>query len=1015
MALLSSLSLPACVALAPATAQAATRHYEFNVAAGPLGSALNSYARQTGRQLLYKSNLVAGLSAPTLRGSLSADQALARLLAGTRIRVRRAGRNVFVLTTASNAVAEAPPAARVRPQSPRRSAPTPLPARPPEQAASPAEEEGGPEIVVTGTHIRRAGEVASQVISIGRTDIEQSGYGTVAEVIASLPQNFGGTATEDTSLTGADRSIQNTGLGAGANLRGLGSDATLTLVNGRRLAGSGGKGDFADLSSIPTAAIERVEVLTDGASALYGSDAIGGVVNIILRKSVEGGETRLRAGSATSGGADDIQLGQLLGTRWQGGRIVAGYEYQHRSALEAADRRYTRSADLRPLGGSDRRLFFSNPGTILAFDPAVGSFVPAFAIPRGQDGTHLQPSDFRPGSNLENQLAGTDLLPRQTRHSGYAHVEQEVGSAVRLFLEGRYSHRRFAFDSPASTAFVQVDASNPYFVSPDGAPFSLIAYSFAEELGPTRNSGTVEAWSGTAGGSVELGGDWLLDVYATRAVENNRNDTTNIVQTDYLAEASGAVPDSPGTPFRTGSSGFFNPYGEGRVNSHTILDFVSQGYSRERIDSRLTTFNIKADGALFDLPGGAVRLAAGGTWRRESFFRGGESFYFGDAPRPLAGTDTDRTIKAGFAEILVPLFGPGNATTGFNRLELSAAVRHERYSDFGSTTDPKFGIVWEPMDGLRLRGSYGTSFRAPALREIGDPLVVGPTQLPDEAGNNRPVLFLSGGNPDLGPERARSLTIGARVASPSLHGLNAELNFFRTSFTDRIGTPAFEDILNALRDPIFAPFVTRVDPAGNAADRQQVLDLINHPGSIVPDFLPPEIFTAIVDGRFVNTARVVVRGLDANVSHSFRIGEADTSLGFNASYLLDFKRQITPVAPLINRVDTVGNPVDLRVRATGSVNWRNWGATASVNYVDSYVDDVSNPDRKVDSWTTVDLQLRYEPRLRGIARGLTLSLSVQNLFDADPPFVDQVGGYGYDAANADPLGRFVALQLIKRW
>lgn len=1012
---MSALYLPASTTIVPAPAIAAPRAYDFNVRGGPLGAALDSYARQTGRQLLYRSSLVAGREAPAVRGRFGADEALSRLLAGSDIRVRRAGRDVFVLMAVRRAARTAPapvaPVQRRRPQAP---APAPLPARPAEPASPPIDD-SGPEIVVTGSNIRGAGAGSSPVISIDRTAIEQSGFGTIAEVIASLPQNFGGTASEDTSLTGADRSIPNTGLGAGANLRGLGSDATLTLVNGRRLAGSGGKGDFADLSSIPTAAIERVEVLTDGASALYGSDAVGGVVNIILRDSIEGGETRVRSGTVTSGGARDHQFGQLLGTRWGGGRVIAGYEFQQRDALEARDRAYARSADLRPLGGSDRRLFFSNPGTVLAFDPAVGSFVPAFAVPEGQDGTGLEPADFRPGSNLENQLAGTDLLPRQTRHSLYGNVEQQVAGGIRMFLEGRYSHRRFVFDSPASTAFVQVDAANPFFVSPDGAPFSLIAYSFGDELGPSRNKGRVEAWSGTAGASAELGGDWMIDAYASRAAEKNRNRTINVVQTDYLAEATGSLPDNPGTAFSTNASGFFNPYGDGRVNSDAILDFISQGFSRERIDSRLTTLSVKADGPLFELPGGTVRLAAGATWRRESFFRRGESFFFGETPRPLARTDRARIIEAGFAELLVPLFGAGNARPGLERLELSAAVRHERYGDFGSTTNPKLGLVWEPVSGIRLRGSYGTSFRAPALREVGDPLVIGPTQLPDEEGNNRPVLFLSGGNPDLEPERARSLTFGAGITTRALHGFTAELNFFRTSFSDRIGTPAFEDILNALKDPVFAPFVTRVDPVGSAADRQRVVDLINDPGSIVPDFLPPEIFTAIIDGRFVNTAKLVVRGMDLSASHSFPAAGADVSLGANASYLFDFKRQITPAAPLVERVDTVSNPVDLRVRATASVNWRNWGATASVNHVGSYDDDVSDPDREVDAWTTVDVQLRYQPQLRGFARDLTLSLSVQNLFDADPPFVDQVGGYGYDPANADPLGRFVALQLIKRW
>jgi outer membrane receptor protein involved in Fe transport len=181
----------------------------------------------------------------------------------------------------------------------------------------------------------------------------------------------------------------------------------------------------------------------------------------------------------------------------------------------------------------------------------------------------------------------------------------------------------------------------------------------------------------------------------------------------------------------------------------------------------LTSLNVKGDGTLFETSGGPVRAAFGANFRRETLEREGESFFFGSAPSPFARVDVDRSIKAVFAELLVPLFGPANGQAGLRRLELSAAVRHEDYSDFGSTTNPKFGAVWEPVTGLSLRGSYGTSFRAPALREVGDPLSISATQLPDAAGRSRPVLFLTGGNPDLAAEKARSITLGARFAHPA--------------------------------------------------------------------------------------------------------------------------------------------------------------------------------------------------------------------------------------------------------
>jgi outer membrane receptor protein involved in Fe transport len=410
-----------------------------------------------------------------------------------------------------------------------------------------------------------------------------------------------------------------------------------------------------------------------------------------------------------------------------------------------------------------------------------------------------------------------------------------------------------------------------------------------------------------------------------------------------------------------------------------------------------------------------MRLALGGAFRRESFFRTGEILLFGQESEPLLRADTERDVVAVFGEVVVPLFGSANARPGLKRLELSAALRHERYDDFGSSTNPRIGLVWEPLDGVRLRGSYGTSFRAPGLRELNDPTNVGISQLPDENGNLNTVLFLTGGNPDLEAERARSLTLGIQVAPPSLSGFRAEATYFDTRFSNRIGQPAFEDRQLVLRDEAFSPFVTFVDPANNPADRALVEELSSRPGSTVPPFFPRELFGAIVDGRYVNTARVLVRGLDFLLTQRFQLGGGNASVAANASYILDFRRQPTPTASPRERVDTVGNPTDLRMRLTGNWDRDAFGATFSLNYADEYRDDVSQPERKVDSWLTVDAQLRYQPNWRGVLSGTSLSLSVQNLFNSDPPFVNRPPGQAYDAANADPLGRFVALQIIKSW
>ncbi|MDV3455856.1 TonB-dependent receptor [Sphingomonas sp. HF-S4] len=978
---------------------------EFHIGAGPLGEALVAYARATRRQLLYSSALVAGRTSQAVHGQYSDDEALRILLRGTGLIVRRAG-NAFVLVQQPQTQSRAAPA---RPR-PGRAKPAPMQAFEPHRAPEDRDESA---IVVTGTNIRGPSEGNSQVITIDRSEIDRAGHGTVGEAIAALPQNFGGTGTEDTSLTAADRSTQNIGLGTSANLRGLGSDATLTLVNGRRLAGSGGQGDFSDISLIPLAAVARIEVLTDGASALYGSDAVGGVVNILLRKTLDGGETRLRLGTATQGGASEIQLGQVLGKSWSTGHVLAAYEYMHRARLGADQRGFTRSADLRPYGGSDWRSYFAVPATIMAISPA-GSLVPAFAVPPGQNGVGLRLADFAPRQNYENYREGVDILPRQDRHSAYLSAEQALGDGVRFFAEGRYAHRAFESKGQATTALAQVDARNPWFVSPDGAPFSLVSYSFLREVGPIRQPGSVESWSGATGLTATTPGGWELEAYLTHASERTVTAYDNIVNTTYFSEALGSTADNPSTPYNTAVDGFFNPYGNGASNSQKVLDFINQGFAYNHTLSRMTSANLKADGSLFDLPGGAVKAAFGINYRREKFDRNGRNFFSGTTPKPISTTDAGRSIAATFAELAVPLFGPENARPGLRRLQLSAAVRYEYYSDFGSTSNPKVGLLWEPAAGLTLKTSYGTSFRAPVLREVRDPLTVSYVQLRDAAGILTPVVTLFGGNPELEPETANSLTFSARFAPEWAKGWHIEASYFQTRFSNRIERPAADNLSQALSDAIYSPYVSRVNAAADPGDRARLEALINDPGSVIRGLFPPEFFRAVLDGRLVNSTELVVRGLDILAAGSFSLGGGTVSLSGNASHMLDYQRRITPRAPLVEQVGTLSNPPAWRLRGSAGWDRDGWGMTATLSHVSGYVDAVSMPHRPVGSWTTIDTQLRIQPKMLERV-GLSLALSAQNLLDADPPFVDQLTGFGYGAANADPIGRFVSLQVIKRW
>ncbi|MBP7703738.1 MAG: TonB-dependent receptor [Caulobacter sp.] len=983
----------ACIAsaLTVTAAAAAPAVVVFDIPAGDLGVALERYATQSRQQLLYSPSLVAGRRSPTVRGAMTVDQALAQLLAGSGITVQRPRAGVVVLHGPQTGTTTTETA---------------------DDVLGPQENTLVDEIVVTGTLIRGSAAPAAPVVVLKRDDIDRTGAGTLAEALNALPQAFGGSATPDTFMTGGDNN--NSTAATGINLRGLGADATLVLVNGRRLAGSGAKGDFADVSSIPLAAVDRVDVLLDGASALYGSDAVGGVVNIILKTDFEGAETRVRGGFAEGGAAEEFSLGQTFGFQWDGGGLLLSGEYYRRDALRRADRDYAASADLTRFGGTDHRNFLSSPGNILVFDPATFSFVVGWAIPDGQDGTALAPSDFLAGQINKGDLQeGMDLLPRQSRASLYGHLNHALTDTITLRAEARYSDRRFEYRSTSPVTAAFVTSANPFFVSPDGSSSHLLVYSFLKEAGPARASGGSESVALSLGVDIDLPRGWRAEAYAAYGRDLGSTRTENLIQNAFMAEALGSAPDQPTTAYNAATDGYLNLFGDGRpgANTQAVLDFVTSGWAERNTESAVGSVNVLADGDLWTLPGGTVKLAVGGQLRRETFDQFGVGFASTPLPNPYSEPTYQRDVWAVFGEARIPLIGEGNARPGIRRLELSVAGRIEGYDDVGQTADPKLGVVWEPTASLTLRGTLGTSFRAPTLKEVYEVGEIGPATLPR---GNLDVLsvVLYGGNPDLEPETATSWTLGGDWRPTPLPDLQLTATWFDIDFEGRIGTPALENVDAALNDPALAPFVTLVDPS-NPADLAKVEALISDPTFFAPGAYPANAYGAIVDARYVNTGRVRVRGLDLGARYRLDLGADTIDLVASATYLANFQRAVTPTAPMIELVDRAGQPVDWRARLAATWTHGPHQTTFAINYVDNYG---AENGETVDAWTTLDFSWRWD--LSGTfdwASGLQGILSVQNVFDADPPFYDNVRGYGYDPANADPLGRVLSLQLSRRW
>ncbi|NJO12861.1 MAG: TonB-dependent receptor plug domain-containing protein, partial [Gammaproteobacteria bacterium] len=449
------------------------------------------------------------------------------------------------------------------------------------------------EIVVTGSHIRGAQPVGNQLLTFDREALQATGIPSVAQVLHTLPQNFGGGPSEDTRV-GLEAS-QNTARSTTVNLRGLGATATLVLINGRRVAPAGTQGAFVDLSSIPLSAVERIDVLPDGASAIYGSDAVGGVVNVVLRRDFEGAETSARYGGATEGDARTVVLGQTLGGEWSSGHALLNYEHYRRDAVPASARTQSASSDLRALGGANFGNTFNNPGTIF-----IGA--QRYAIPAGQDGTNLTPADFTAGTtNFGNLNEGLDLFAEHERDTVFVTGGQQLGSSVRLFADAMAGRRTTFFRQPGTPQNLLVPVSNAFYVHPTGGSGPVrIAYNFYDDLGPRTADLTVDSYYTAMGLQVDVSQRWRVIAQGGYALEKVEQIQHGAIRQQALALA--LADPNPATAF--------NPFGDGSfTNANTLAALTAS--TQFLSDSYVASANVTADGTV---PCPVTRITSASGW-----------------------------------------------------------------------------------------------------------------------------------------------------------------------------------------------------------------------------------------------------------------------------------------------------------------------------------------------------------------------------------------------------------------
>ncbi|MCI0505945.1 MAG: TonB-dependent receptor [Gammaproteobacteria bacterium] len=598
---------------------------------------------------------------------------------------------------------------------------------------------------VTGSHIKQIDiEGYSPVLTISLDDIEKSGSSTLSELLRDLPMHTGDENFDE-------RLAQSFAPGSSSmSLRGLGGDATLILINGRRLASfpfaQNASESFVDLNSIPLGAIERIEVLKDGASAIYGSDAIAGVVNIILRKDYEESEVSLRYGQTSESDGDELQLSAVTGKTFNNGsNATFTFDYFSRESIGRADRDFSKSADHTAQGGSD----FTSISTPVANVFDLNQNILAF------NGFY----DFNPD---------IDLIPETERYGAMLNFNTDLTANTSFFSDLLLNQTTtdYQYTSTNFLADVIVPATHP---DNTFGQDTLNAWRMSE-MGYRDSTTETTAYRVVAGlkGAVNKI-DWNAAVNYSRS-ESAFEERNNV----NLAALDTAI-----------NNGTINPYGTS-PNPQNVLDSIRHTVTRDG-ESTLYGIDTVATAPLIDMQNGTLDLAVGAAWRKEEISDKPDSLTEQDLVVGVGGTSSegDRDITSLFSELNMPIL---------DNLEFQLAVRYEDYSDFGDTADPKLAVRYQALDSVLLRASWGTAFRAPSLPELHIGQTTGFAEVVDNARcaatggaeGCTPDLYFTTveGNPDLDAEESEAIYIGG-VFEP-VKNFVAALDYWQYDNTDVI-------------------------------------------------------------------------------------------------------------------------------------------------------------------------------------------------------------------------------------
>lgn len=875
------------------------------------------------------------------------------------------------------------------------------------QASAPSGSSGGAStqlqgVTVTGTLVRGIAPVGSNPIVVSKEDMQRTGAANTNQVLATLPvitNAFNTNTISQTADPGSTTFRPNI-----RNFGAAGGNTTLVLMDGHDMVGAGVGQTTPDSGVIPPGMLERIEVLPDGGSSMYGADAVGGIVNFITKRKFNGvafdGDYGFTADGYNSD-SENITMGQS----WHGGSAMLSWLHRSNTYLLARNREFPR-LDLTSHGGNDFSLTTCNTPNI-----TVGSF-------EGLGGKTYQwnGSSYSPGAATCDNLLNSSIVPREEQDATFATITQRLNDWAKFDFTGYYSRRQTeTLSAPLVASGVTVPNSNFYYTPVGTETSQQASFSYEPVFGNPVSSGQLTDFGLTPTFTFDVGGDWQI-----KAMYNYGWSDTSLQQPgiDPVAQAAAAAGTTAATAL--------NPYNIAATNPAVLAalaNYEAYGDNKQTLsDSRVI-----GDGPLFQLPGGTVHLALGAEYQYQTagllFNDPGAISLRSERPR----NENSRRVAAGFFELVVPVVGAANQLPLVKSLELDISARHDQYSDFGGTNNPRVAFNWRVVDGVAFRGNIGRSFNAPSLIDLGnvDEFELVPNTvfafLPGGAGLAgyvRPLIVLAGGNSGLRPQTALTYSTGVDFSPQWVDGLKFGITYWNVNLQNTISVVP-PSLLSDPFNPVYQGKYVITNPTQAQLQAIGAANNVPNTAQVVQQTYgsnnPPYMY---VDAHIQNGGNVNANGLDWYVNFARNVGWGTVFAAVNGTYSLSQTNVVDGLSSSLKVNNLTANTSPLQIASTFGAKWKQLTSTVSIMYSHGYDVTGATNQTHIGSFQPVNLAFIYNFKDQdGLLKGTSLQLNVNNLLDDYPPFLNEAAssafGTGGGTGNGSTIGRFFEFGLRK--